>query len=170
MKPSQSWCVMFPGNFEVVLSASTLCVARATDEDRELIPSSEPWALSDVGKRRRQWFTAKYLGICHSYPTDKIVTSGWCAVKVEPPSKVQVTNTKDSYSITWDHVNQLDCLTYVVRVREANQWSKVMCADTPPPHKKTQNKPMHMHVADLPLPLLSRDRSHFIPYPRTVSS
>lgn len=68
-------------------------------------------------------------------------------MKPQPPAGLQVTNAQDVYNLTWDHVNQEDCLTYVVRIRDASEWLKVAFTDPPTPPK---------HVADLH-PLLRQD-------------
>lgn len=46
-------------------------------------------------------------------------------VKPLPPFSVRVTNAEGLYNITWDIDNTLYCLTYKVRVRESDGWSKV---------------------------------------------
>lgn len=56
------------------------------------------------------------------------------AVKPEPPSEVQVANMEGFYNVTWNHVNQEDCLTYEVRIREAKKSSTVTCGDKPQEH------------------------------------
>ncbi|XP_029695018.1 interleukin 21 receptor, tandem duplicate 1 isoform X2 [Takifugu rubripes] len=109
VKPSESWCVMFPFGFELFTSTSTMCTAQVLDEDGARISGSESssWALCDV-------------------------------VKPEPPSQVQVTNMDDFYNITWDHSNQQDCLTYMVRIREANGFSEEPVYSLPSQGKRLQ--------------------------------
>ncbi|KAA8591828.1 interleukin 21 receptor, tandem duplicate 1 [Etheostoma spectabile] len=54
-------------------------------------------------------------------------SSSWSlcnVVKPLPPVDVKVTNTDGFYNITWDHANNKDCLTYIVRVRESKDLSK----------------------------------------------
>lgn len=46
-------------------------------------------------------------------------------MKAEPPSRVRVENADGFYNITWDHGNQVDCLTFTVRVRNSNRLSEV---------------------------------------------
>ncbi|XP_059195664.1 interleukin 21 receptor, tandem duplicate 1 [Centropristis striata] len=96
VKPSQSWCVMFPEEFFMVTSVDARCnatVRQQSDQILEEASESSSWELSHV-------------------------------VKAKPPVKVQVTNTEGFYNITWDHNNQDNCLTYRVRVRESKDLSK----------------------------------------------
>lgn len=164
VKPSESWCVMFPGMFEEVTSVSTLCTAQVLDKDGARLSGSESssWALCDVGKRRWRHHGLWYFCICHFFSTDEVRTSLRCAVKPEPPFKVQVTNMGDFYNITWDHSNQVDCLIYMVRIREADGFSEVTCMEKARLHVHTCCRP--------PVTPLFCHRSQFTPFPRTESA
>ncbi|XP_041649862.1 interleukin 21 receptor, tandem duplicate 1 [Cheilinus undulatus] len=98
VRPPQSWCAMYPEDFDEVTYVGTTCNTTATLQDGGISMNSTEssiWELSHV-------------------------------VKAEPPIDVHVTNSDGFYNITWDHANIKARLTYRVRVRESEDTSKVL--------------------------------------------
>ncbi|XP_044064517.1 interleukin 21 receptor, tandem duplicate 1 isoform X2 [Siniperca chuatsi] len=96
VKPPQSWCIMYPEMLDDIAAIGTMCTARVSQQGDQVImnPTESP-----------NWALSD-------------------VVKPQPPFDVQVTNTDGFYNITWNNDNQIDCLTYRVRVRESKYLSK----------------------------------------------
>ncbi|KAK1895106.1 Interleukin-21 receptor [Dissostichus eleginoides] len=95
VKPPLSWCVMQSKDIDEVASVETECTTTVSQQgDDRLLMNASV-----------PWRLAD-------------------VVKPPPPVGVQVTNTDGIYNITWHLVNEKDCLTYSVRIRESKNLSK----------------------------------------------
>ncbi|XP_068180626.1 interleukin 21 receptor, tandem duplicate 1 isoform X2 [Antennarius striatus] len=94
IEPPGSWCVMSPEMFFDVASIGTNCIAssgRTGDEGTKL-----------SGDSSSMWALSD-------------------VVKVLPPFDVKVRNIEGLYNITWNHGEQLHCLTYTVLIRDSSE-------------------------------------------------